>query len=127
MYPERRGRLWATLRPDDDVPIAGVLTVGSEFSIWLLLVGMVAGGVLTWLVLAELGRRDEEVDERELRAEATWLANSVGDPRLDAELAEGVLRAHRRYLGFPPPDALVSPDELTALERQAADGAAADA
>lgn len=94
--------------------------MGSEFSIWLLLVGMVAGGALTWLVLADIGRRDEEINERELRAEATWLANSVGDPRLDAALAEDVLHAHRRYLGYPPPDALISPDELAALERQAA-------
>jgi hypothetical protein len=97
--------------------------MGSEFSIWLLLVGMVAGGALTWLVLAELGRRDEEIKERELRAEASWLATSVGDSRLDAQLAEDVLRAHRRYLGFPPPDALISPDELTALERQATEAA----
>ncbi len=93
--------------------------MGSEFSIWLLLVGMVAGGVLTWLVLAELSRRDDEIAERELRAEATWLANAVSDPRLDAQLAEDVLHAHRRYLGFPPPDAIISPDELSALERQA--------
>lgn len=98
--------------------------MGSEFSIWLLLVGMVAGGALTWLVLAELARRDEEIKEQELRAEATWLASAVGDPRLDAALAEDVLRAHRRYLGFPPPDALVSPDDLAALERQANEAAA---
>lgn len=98
--------------------------MGSEFSIWLLLVGMVAGGALTWLVLAELARRDEEIKEQELRAEATWLAGAVDDPRLDAALAEDVLRAHRRYLGFPPPDALVSPDALTELERQANEAAA---
>jgi len=100
--------------------------VGTEFSIWLLLVGMVAGGALTWLVLAELGRREQEIDERELRAEATWLAGSVGDERLDAALAEDVLRAHHRYLGFPPPDALISPDELAALEQQAAEAARAE-
>lgn len=94
--------------------------MGSEFSIWLLVVGLVAGGALTWLVLAELGRRDEEIGARELRAEAAWLAGTLGDPRLDAGLAEEVLTAHLRYLGFPPPDALVSPDELVALEREAA-------
>jgi hypothetical protein len=97
--------------------------VGTEFSIWLLLVGMVAGGALTWLVLAELGRRDEEIADRELRAEAGWLAGAVGDPRLDASLAEQVLQAHRRYLGFPPPDALISPDDLAALEQHAAESA----
>ncbi len=94
--------------------------MGSEFSIWLLVVGLVAGGALTWLVVAELGRRDEEIDLRELRAEALWLAGTIGDPRLDAGLAEEVLSAHRRYLGFPPPDALVSPDQLAALELEGA-------
>lgn len=111
---------------DDGVRLPGVLTVGSEFSIWLLLVGLVAGGALTWLVLAELSRRDEEIDERELRAEATWLASTLDDPRLDAALAEDVLHAHRRYLGYPPPDALISPDELAALERQGAEAARAE-
>ena len=98
--------------------------MGSEFNIWLLIVGVVAGGALTWLVLAELGRRDEEIEERELLAEASWLVGAVGSPRLDAQLAEDVLRAHRRYLGFPPPDALISPEELAALEATAAAAAA---
>ena len=97
--------------------------MGSEFSIWLLLVGLVAGGALTWLVLAELARRDVTIGEEQLRAEATWLAGAVDDPRLDARLAEDVLRAHRRYLGYPPPDALVSPEQLAALERQASEAA----
>ena len=43
------------------------------------------------------------------------------------ETIEEVLRAHRRYLGYPPPDALISPDELAALERQAAAAAPSDA
>lgn len=90
--------------------------MGTEFNIWLLVVGVVAGGALTWLVLAELNRRDEEIGERELVAEAAWLVGAVDDPRLDPTLAEAVLRAHRRYLGYPPPDALVAPDELTMLE-----------
>ncbi len=93
--------------------------MGSEFSVWLLVVGLAAGGAIAWLALAELGRRDEEIGERELRAEAAWVAGAAGDPRLDAALAEEVLRAHRRYLGFPPPDALIAPDELAALARQA--------
>ena len=103
------------------------MTMGSEFSIWLLMVGLVAGGALTWLVLGELSRRDEEIDERELRAEATWLAETLGRPGLDPALVEEVLRAHRRYLSYPPPDALISPDELAALERQAAETSTADA
>ena len=101
--------------------------MGTEFNIWLLIVGMVVGGALTWLVLAELGRRDEDIDERELQAEAGWLVGAVADPRLDAVLAEDVLRAHRRYLGFPPPDALLSPDELAAPEQRVAEPLPAEA
>ena len=28
-----------------------------------------------------------------------------------------VLRAHRRYLGFPPPDVLVAPEDLAAIQQ----------
>ncbi len=101
--------------------------MGSEFSIWLLLVGLVAGGALTWLVMGELSRRDDEMSERELRAEATWLANTIERPGFDAALAEDVLQAHRRYLGYPPPDALISPDELAVLEQQAVEVAQPEA
>jgi hypothetical protein len=91
--------------------------VTGEFHYWLILVGLIAGAALTWLVMSETTRRDEEIGERELEAEAAWIANTLGDPLVDAEVAEHVLRAHRRYLGFPPPDALVDPDELVALEQ----------
>lgn len=74
---------------------------------WLLIVGLVAGVVLTWLVLAESNRRDEEISDEELAAEAGWIARTLAEPGLDADRVERVLRAHRRYLGFPPPDALV--------------------
>jgi hypothetical protein len=94
--------------------------VSAEFNWWLLIVGMVLGGGLTWLVLADMNRRDEEIGEDEIRAEAGWLARSLDEPRLDDELAERVLRAHRRYLGFAPPDALLTPDDLAALEQQTA-------
>lgn len=84
----------------------------ADFNWWLLIVGIVAGGALTWLVLADSNRREREVSDEELPAEATWIARSLGQAPVDAEVAESVLRAHRRYLGFPPPDALVDPDEL---------------
>ena len=92
--------------------------MSGEFHWWLIIVGILAGGALTWLVMAESTRRDSEIGERELDAEAGWIAGAVDDPLVDAEVAARVLRAHRRYLGFPPPDALVAPDELVALERE---------
>jgi hypothetical protein len=91
--------------------------VTGEFHFWLILVGLIAGAALTWLVMSETTRRDDEIGERELEAEAAWIANTLGDPLVDAEVAEHVLRAHRRYLGFPPPDALVDPEELVALDQ----------
>lgn len=89
--------------------------MSAEFNWWLLLVGIVVGGALTWLVLADSNRREREIGDEELTAEAGWIARSLGEPVVDAEVAESVLRAHRRYLGFPPPDALVDPAELIAL------------
>ena len=87
----------------------------AEFNWWLLIVGVVAGGVLTWLVLADTTRREREIGDEELLAEAAWITKAVAG-RVDASAAEDVLRAHRRYLGFPPPDVLVAPDDLPALE-----------
>jgi hypothetical protein len=89
--------------------------MSAEFNWWLLIVGVVAGAALTWLVVADSTRREREVGERELPAEAAWIARSVGQPGIDADAAEAILRAHRRYLGFPPPDVLVDPDQLEAM------------
>jgi hypothetical protein len=86
----------------------------AEFNWWLLIVGVVAGGVLTWLVLADTTRREREIGDEELLAEAAWITKAVAG-RVDADAAEDVLRAHRRYLGFPPPDVLVAPEDLSAL------------
>jgi hypothetical protein len=94
--------------------------MSTDFNWWLLVVGIVAGGALTWLVLADSRRREQEVGDEELTAEAGWIARTLDDPLLDAGQAERVLRAHRRYLGFPPPDTLVDPAELTGPERDKA-------
>ncbi len=91
--------------------------MSADFNWWLLIVGVVAGGALTWLVLSDSRRREDEIDDVELPAEAGWIARILADPALDAGRAERVLRAHRRYLGFPPPDTFVDPAELKAMER----------
>ena len=97
--------------------------MSGEFNWWLLIVGLVAGGALTWLVIADSNRREAEISDEEMAAEAGWIARSLGEPLLDADVTERVLRAHRRYLGFPPPDLLVEPDELVGLKgQQAASG-----
>ena len=50
----------------------------AEFNWWLLIVGVVAGGVLTWLVLADTTRREREIADEELMAEAAWITKAVG-------------------------------------------------
>lgn len=91
--------------------------MSGDFNWWLLVVGAVAGVALTWLVLADTQRREEEITDEELAAEAGWIERTLpGGPRRDQ--VERVLRAHRRYLGFAPPDTLVDPAELAELERE---------
>ena len=90
-----------------------------DFNWWLLVVGAVAGVAITWLVLADSHRREDELAEEELTAEAGWIARTLpSSPERD--IVERVLRAHRRYLGFAPPDTFVDPAELKALEREKA-------
>lgn len=80
----------------------------AEFQWWLLIVGLVAGGGIVAAVYMDSRRRDEDVEEQELQAEATWitarLAPLAGE--LDERTVEAVLRAHREYLSLPPPDRL---------------------
>jgi len=100
--------------------------MGAEFNWWLLIVGLVGGGALTWLVLADSTRRDHEIGDEETSAEAAWIARALDAPGIDADVAEDVLRAHRRYLGFPPPDVLVAPAELADLEARGASAESPD-
>jgi hypothetical protein len=81
----------------------------AEFQWWLLLVGLVAGGVLVAIVAMDGRRREEDLAELERQAEATWIADrlSARDRALDPDLVESVLRVHREYLSLPPPDRLL--------------------
>lgn len=87
----------------------------SEFSWWLLIVGLVVGAGLVWLVLADSSRREGDVEARELPAEAAWIAEAMADQGrpIDQSDAEEVLRLHRAYLAGPPPD---EPDEADAAD-----------
>lgn len=83
----------------------------AEFNWWLLLLGLVVGGGLTWLVLAETRRREQDLEEAELAEEAAWLEARMaeeGTP-LPADTLERVVQLHRAYLAIAPPNE--APDE----------------
>jgi len=83
----------------------------AEFNWWLLLLGLVVGGGLTWLVLADTRRREQDLEDDELAEEAAWLEMRMaeeGQP-LPADTLERVVRLHRAYLAIEPPDD--APDE----------------
>jgi hypothetical protein len=92
--------------------------MSTDFNWWLLVVGVVVGAALTWLVLSDSRRHEDELSEEELTAEAGWIARIVNDPLMDTDRVDRVLRAHRRYLGFTPPDTLVDPASLEVLEQK---------
>ena len=80
----------------------------AEFQWWLFLVGLVVGGGLVAVVFLDGARRDRDIDESELPAEAQWIAARLaeGGGPVDASAAEAVLREHREYRQLPPPDRL---------------------
>ncbi|HEX4898413.1 MAG TPA: hypothetical protein VFV53_08670 [Candidatus Limnocylindrales bacterium] len=80
----------------------------AEFQWWLLLVGLVAGGGLVAVVFLDGARREVDVDEAELPAEAQWIAARLGSGArpLDPHQVEAILREHREYRQLPPPDRL---------------------
>jgi hypothetical protein len=95
---------------------AGGSLVNAEFNWWLLIVGLVLGAALTWLVMAELARREDDVDAAERAGEARWIATilTTGRRPIAADDVAEVLRLHRDYLAAPPPDEpIVEPEDAT--------------
>lgn len=80
----------------------------AEYVWWFLIVGLVAGGAVVAFFMADVLRRDEDLDAVEREAEATLIAAQLaadGRP-LDSRTVAAVLRAHRDYRRLPPPDRL---------------------
>jgi hypothetical protein len=77
----------------------------AEFNVWLLLVGLVVGGGLTWLVIGELRRSDGDVGRGERHLEAGWIADQLAETpdAVTDEQAEAVLGLHERYLAVSLP------------------------
>ena len=76
----------------------------SPFEWWLLIVGLAAGAGLAWLVLADLSRREEDLDDRARADEAGWIAATLESQGrgLTPEAVQDVLALHRWYLLEPP-------------------------
>jgi hypothetical protein len=99
----------------------------SEFNWWLLIVGLVVGAGLVWLILADSHRRESEITQAELPAEAAWIAATMtdGGEAIDAETAERVLLLHRAYLASLPPDEVVAEDKPVEAHDDQADAGSA--
>jgi hypothetical protein len=91
--------------------------VNTEFNWWLLFVGLIIGGGLVWVVLADSRRREEDIEARELGPEAAWIGEALAqDGRLaDQDLIEAILLLHADYRAAPPPDE-VEDEEPAPLE-----------
>lgn len=80
----------------------------AEFQWWLLLVGLVAGGGIVAVVYLDGARREQDIEDEELPAEAAWISHRLrpGGRDVPTETVELVLREHRAYRAEPPPDFL---------------------
>ena len=101
-----------------------------QFDWWLLLVGLVIGAGLTWLVLAEVRRRDDDLSRDERAAESDWIVANLATRGMDADTdaVQEVLRLHRTYLANAPSSVSIwdagdpswpTPEDLAAAERDA--------
>jgi hypothetical protein len=101
--------------------------VNAEFNWWLLILGIGAGVAVTWLVLSDLSRREEDLSDRERAAEAELLADELarqGRPT-PPDTVERVLTLHRAFIE----GALQLPDDAGDAGRvpPASEGAGVDA
>jgi hypothetical protein len=78
----------------------------AEFQWWLLLLGLVAGGGIVAVVYLDGARRDQDIADEELPAEAVWISERLAarGRSADPAIVERVLLEHRTYLLEPPPD-----------------------
>jgi hypothetical protein len=93
-------------RPDRATgPVDTLAAMISEFNWWLLLLGLAVGGGLTWLVLTESRRREQDLEERDLADETVWLGERLAEEGrpLSPDMIERVVQLHREYLAVVPP------------------------
>jgi hypothetical protein len=78
----------------------------AEFQWWLLLLGLVAGGGIVAVVYMDSARREQDIADEELPAEALLISERLSGrgQRVDAATVEEILLEHRAYKAAPPPD-----------------------
>jgi hypothetical protein len=88
----------------------------AEFQWWLLLLGLVVGGGIVAVVYLDGARRDQDIADDELPAEAVWISERLGarGRSVDPGVVERVLLEHRTYLLEPPPDRFEPVDRVPA-------------
>ena len=112
-------------RPDRGKgPVDTLATMISEFNWWLLLLGLAVGGGLTWLVMAETRRREQDLEEEDLVDEAVWLEERLAEEgrEVSPDTIERVVQLHREYLAVVPPaeaDDAWRPDEVALTSEDA--------
>ena len=93
----------------------------AEFNVWLLIVGIAAGAAVTWLVVGNLSRSEDEIAPAEQASEAAWIARLIEEHggRVPVALVEQILELHRRYLKGGPDIPLPgeTPSEEAPMER----------
>lgn len=101
--------------------------MAASFDWWLLILGLVVGGGLTWLFLADLARRDDDLAADEMAREAAGIAAEADGPArgISPEAVAEVLARHRAYLRGQAHDLDALDDEAAiaaAREREASGG-----
>jgi hypothetical protein len=73
------------------------------WALWLFIVGLIAGGVITWLAMVRLPRGEDDVSAAERPAEAAWISRVIerGGGVAPVSLVEEVLDLHQAYLSDP--------------------------
>ncbi len=91
----------------------------AEFQWWLLLLGLVAGGGIVAVVYMDSARRDQDIADKELPAEALLISERLsgrGTPVAPGTVEE-ILLEHRAYRAAPPPDRFEAVEPPAAGER----------
>ena len=79
--------------------------MNNEWQWWLLALLVAVAAAVLWAVRGRLPREEDDVDEAERAAEASWISRLLVAEGADAPpaLVARVLQLHRRYLVEPPP------------------------